>query len=133
MIEEGVLENPKVDAAMAMHIWSLIPSGRVSITPGVVMGGLDVFKIRVQGRGGHTGAPQDAVDPVLAAANIINAVQTAREKGLLSVGLLGGDGGKLAGMVERPLVIPHRSTQRIQEEHIFIIHILVEMVESDLI
>ena len=65
--------------------------------------------------------------------NIINAVQTAREKGLLSVGLLGGDGGKLAGMVERPLVIPHRSTQRIQEEHIFIIHILVEMVESDLI
>lgn len=46
MIEEGVLENPKVDAAIAIHIWSLIPSGRVSITPGVVMGGLDVFKLR---------------------------------------------------------------------------------------
>lgn len=65
--------------------------------------------------------------------NIIKAVQTAREKGVLTVGLLGGDGGKLAKMVERALIIPHKSTQRIQEEHIFIIHLLVEMVESDLI
>ncbi|MDA3916033.1 MAG: amidohydrolase [Deltaproteobacteria bacterium] len=75
MIEEGVLENPKVDAAAGIHIWSLIPSGRLSITPGVVMGGLDVFKMRIKGRGGHTGYPYEAIDPVITAASIIQSVQ----------------------------------------------------------
>ena len=65
--------------------------------------------------------------------NIIKAVTAAKEKGMLTVGLLGGNGGKLAKMVDRAIVIPHPSTQRIQEEHIFIIHTLVEFVESDLI
>jgi len=66
-------------------------------------------------------------------ANLVEAARTARQKGVLATGLLGGDGGKLKKMVDRPLVIPHTSTQRIQEEHIFIIHLLVELVESDLI
>ena len=64
--------------------------------------------------------------------NIINAVKVARDKGLITVGLLGGNGGKLASMVDRAIVIPHPSTQRIQEEHIFIIHTLVGLVESGL-
>ncbi|NOY88710.1 MAG: SIS domain-containing protein [FCB group bacterium] len=64
--------------------------------------------------------------------NLIKAVQIAHEKGLLTVGLLGNEGGKLGKMIERKIVIPHSSTQRIQEEHIFIIHLLVELVESDL-
>ncbi|KAA3634125.1 MAG: SIS domain-containing protein [Calditrichaeota bacterium] len=64
--------------------------------------------------------------------NIINAVKIARDKGLITVGLLGGNGGKLASMVDRSIVIPHPSTQRIQEEHIFIIHTLVGLVESGL-
>lgn len=66
-------------------------------------------------------------------ANIIKAVQVAKDQGMITIGLLGGNGGKLAGMVDRAIVIPHPSTQRIQEEHIFIIHLLVGLVESDLI
>ncbi len=65
-------------------------------------------------------------------ANLINAVKIAREKKILTAGLFGGKGGQLAGMVDRSIVIPHSSTQRIQEEHTFLIHTLVEMVESDL-
>ncbi len=80
MIDQGVLENPKVDAAMAIHIWSLIPSGRVSITPGVVMGGLDVFNMKIKGRGGHTGYPHEAIDPVITAADIIQNVQTIQTR-----------------------------------------------------
>lgn len=80
MVGEGVLKSPKVDAVMGLHIWSLIPSGRVSITPGVVMGGMDVFKMRVIGKGGHTGYPHEAVDPVIAAANIIQTVQTIQTR-----------------------------------------------------
>lgn len=65
-------------------------------------------------------------------ANLIKAVHAARDGKILTVGLLGGKGGKLAGLVDRALVIPHLSTQRIQEEHIFIIHLLVEFMEGDL-
>ncbi|RKX26021.1 MAG: phosphoheptose isomerase [Candidatus Zixiibacteriota bacterium] len=64
--------------------------------------------------------------------NLIRAVKTATQQNLISVALLGGDGGKLAKILERPLIIPHPSTQRIQEEHLFLIHQLVEMVERDL-
>lgn len=64
--------------------------------------------------------------------NLIKAVAVARERGMLSGALLGGRGGKLAKLIERPLIIPHTSTQRIQEEHIFIIHLLVELIEGDL-
>jgi D-sedoheptulose 7-phosphate isomerase len=62
--------------------------------------------------------------------NLINAARTAKEKGLLTFGLLGNKGGQLASVVDRALVIPHPSTQRIQEEHAFVIHTLVELVES---
>ncbi|MFH1372803.1 MAG: SIS domain-containing protein [bacterium] len=65
--------------------------------------------------------------------NLIKAVHVARERGLLTAGLLGGKGGKLVSKVDRALIVPHLSTQRIQEEHIFVIHLLVELVESDLL
>jgi amidohydrolase len=80
MIEEGIMENPKVDAAMGIHIWSQIPSGQVGITSGTVMGGLDVFKLRITGKGGHTGYPHKAVDPVIAAAAVIQAVQAIQTR-----------------------------------------------------
>ena len=64
--------------------------------------------------------------------NLIKAVHIARERGIITAGLLGNDGGKLGSLIDRTLIIPHPSTQRIQEEHIFLIHLLVELVESDL-
>ena len=75
MIEEGVLDDPRVDAVVGVHVWTPVESGNVAITHGTVMGGLDVFKIRIQGKGGHTGFPEDAVDPVIAAANVIQTTQ----------------------------------------------------------
>jgi amidohydrolase len=75
MINEGVLENPKVDAVMGQHIWTFMESGKIAVTSGPVMSGLDVFKIKIIGKGGHTGAPEESIDPVLAAANVIQSVQ----------------------------------------------------------
>ncbi len=75
MVREGVLENPKVDAAMGIHIWTPVPSGKIGVNVGAVMGGLDVFKLVLNGRGGHTGQPHEAIDPVLAAASVIQNVQ----------------------------------------------------------
>jgi amidohydrolase len=80
MIEEGIMENPKVDAAMGIHIWSQLPSGQVGISAGTVMGGLDVFRLTITGKGGHTGYPHKAVDPVIAAAGVIQGVQAVQTR-----------------------------------------------------
>jgi len=63
--------------------------------------------------------------------NVINAVKAAKEIGIKSVGFLGGDGGKLAGLVDYPLLVPSNDTQRIQEGHITIGHIVIELAERD--
>jgi amidohydrolase len=75
MIEEGVMEEPKVDAAMGIHVWAPLPTGKVGITAGPVMAGMEHFDLTIEGRGGHTATPQSAVDPILAAAAVIQGVQ----------------------------------------------------------
>lgn len=75
MVEAGALENPKVDAAMGIHLWTPLLSGTIGATTGGVMGSLDVFRIVIKGKGGHTGFPESARDPVLAAADLIQTAQ----------------------------------------------------------
>lgn len=62
--------------------------------------------------------------------NVINAVAAASSLGIATVGLLGGDGGRLAGMVDFPLVVPSEDVQRIQESHITIGHIMITRLEQ---
>ncbi|HYA18198.1 MAG TPA: SIS domain-containing protein [Bryobacteraceae bacterium] len=64
--------------------------------------------------------------------NVIRAVQCARERSMLTIGLLGGTGGQLAGMVDVAIVVPSPSTQHIQEAHIAVGHILCEILEETL-
>ncbi|MDH3570468.1 MAG: amidohydrolase, partial [Gemmatimonadota bacterium] len=53
MIRDGALENPAVDAAIGIHLWSDLPTGTVAITPGPVFASVDNFTIEITGRGGH--------------------------------------------------------------------------------
>ncbi|MFA7228260.1 MAG: D-sedoheptulose 7-phosphate isomerase [Melioribacteraceae bacterium] len=64
--------------------------------------------------------------------NIIKAVEKAHEKKMFVVGFLGGSGGKLKDIVDLPIVIPSSNTQRIQEGHITVAHIICELVETEL-
>jgi len=66
-------------------------------------------------------------------ANILSAVQTALEAGIYTVGLTGGNGGKMLAVVDFPLVVESSSTPRIQEVHILVGHIICELVEHFLI
>jgi len=75
MVEEGALENPKVDAAMGIHIWTPLLSGQIGATVGGVMASMDVFHIVIKGKGGHTGYPDSAIDPIICAANLIETAQ----------------------------------------------------------
>lgn len=65
-------------------------------------------------------------------ANVIRAFETAKAMGITTVGLLGRDGGKLAGMADLAIVIPATTSDRIQEMHIKIIHTVIETVERAL-
>jgi D-sedoheptulose 7-phosphate isomerase len=65
-------------------------------------------------------------------ANVVAAARAARERGAVVVGLLGRDGGELAALSDEPLVVPAHATERIQEGHITLIHLLCELVEREL-
>lgn len=62
--------------------------------------------------------------------NICNAMKIANDKKIITAGLLGKDGGKLAGLVDYPIIVPSDVTARIQESHITLIHIICEIVEE---
>lgn len=76
MIADGVLENPRPDVALALHLWNHLPLGQVRVTPGPCMASSSIFTLTVKGKGGHGAAPHKAVDPVLAAAHIVAALQS---------------------------------------------------------
>ena len=62
--------------------------------------------------------------------NVIKAVAAAKTQGCCTIGLLGKDGGELAKICDIALIVPGKETERIQEGHITLIHILVELLES---
>ena len=61
--------------------------------------------------------------------NIIRAAETAKFKGLKTIGFLGSDGGKLKDLVEIPLIVPSQDTDRVQEIHILIGHIICNLID----
>lgn len=79
---------------------------------------------------GRTGDVAIAISTSGNSPNVILAVEEAHRRGLRTVGLLGKGGGKLAGLVELPLVVPSSDTQRIQECHIAIGHAIAELVDE---
>jgi len=75
MIAAGILDNPKVDLALALHVWNEKPVGWIGIANGPAMAGAEIINIKILGKGGHGAAPHLAVDPVLASAQLITALQ----------------------------------------------------------
>lgn len=80
MIREGVMESPETDACMGLHVWNQLPLGVLGVSEGPIMAGMHHFELTVHGKGGHTANPQDAVDPIIAAASIIQMIQTIQTR-----------------------------------------------------
>lgn len=106
MMDSGVLESPRVDAALMIHAMTAVPfpAGTViTAAPGVSAPAADYFSIRIQGKGCHGSTPEVGADPITAAAHIITALQSihARELSLaeeaaLTIGSIhGGDAGNV--------------------------------------
>lgn len=83
MLEDGILEDPHVDAAFSMHIWSNAPytAGTFFSRKGALMSSCDTITVTVTGKGTHGSMPQDGVDPINAGVHIYQAFENllARE------------------------------------------------------
>ncbi len=75
MVEAGVLDNPKVDVVFGQHISAQGRSGAITYRPGAFLASIDVFNIKLTGKGGHGSSPWAASSPLLAAADTASALQ----------------------------------------------------------
>lgn len=76
MVEEGLFDRFPVEMVFGLHNWPGLPAGSIGVTEGPVMAGADRFSITVSGRGGHAAMPHQAIDPVVAGAALVQALQT---------------------------------------------------------
>ncbi len=107
VIREGVLEQPKVDAAMALHVNSGTPSQMVLCGLGHFMAGCTLFKIEVQGTGCHGAMPETGIDPINIASHIYLSLQeiiarevAAQDPCVLTIGKFSGG--------QKPNIIPEK-------------------------
>ncbi|QSQ07899.1 N-acyl-L-amino acid amidohydrolase [Koleobacter methoxysyntrophicus] len=97
MIKEGVLENPKVDAIVSLHVWPKLETGYAGIKAGPMTASSDRIFITIKGKSSHGSAPEEGIDAVVIAANVISALQTIvsrnigpLESSVISIGKLNG-------------------------------------------
>lgn len=105
-------------------------------TSNITAGGNDigfenVFARNVEGLG-NEGDVLFAISTSGNSPNIIKAVEKAHQKKMFVIGFLGGNGGKLKPLVDLPIIMPSSNTQRIQEGHITVAHVICELVEMEL-
>ncbi|HEY2595860.1 MAG TPA: amidohydrolase, partial [Chloroflexota bacterium] len=75
MLRDGAL-NPKPDACFGLHLWNEVDLGRIDVRPGPIYASADAFTIELTASGGHAAMPHQVADPVVAAAELIVALQT---------------------------------------------------------
>ncbi|SDK60710.1 amidohydrolase [Natronincola ferrireducens] len=80
MIKAGILESPKVDAAMGVHVQPLLPLNHLNFAKGAFLSSTDILEITVQGQSCHASQPHLGIDPINVAAHIILALQSLQVK-----------------------------------------------------
>lgn len=76
MIADGALRDPVPDVALGLHIWNEVPFGSVAIVDGPMMAAAGDLSIQIRGRGGHGALPHETSDSIVAASQIVTALQT---------------------------------------------------------
>lgn len=76
MVAEGVLENPRPDCSLSVHVWNEKPIGWIGATSGPAMAASETFYVKITGKGGHGAAPHLSIDPLLASAQAVTALQS---------------------------------------------------------
>ncbi|UYN99458.1 MAG: amidohydrolase [Devosia sp.] len=82
MIEDGLFERVGIDEVYGMHNWPGMPVGAFGIRAGGIMAATDRFYIDIEGQGGHAARPQQTIDPIIVAAQMVTALQTIVSRNL---------------------------------------------------
>ena len=85
MVKEGLFERFPANEIYALHNWPGLPPGKIAVGTGPMMAATDEIQITVRGRGGHAAMPHLVVDPVVACAHIITALQTVASRNVSPV------------------------------------------------
>jgi len=75
MVQEGVLDNPRVNCILGIHTFPYHRAGKVVLKKGELMAAADSFKLTIRGKGGHGAAPHQSVDAVVVASQVVQALQ----------------------------------------------------------
>lgn len=82
MVKEGVLDNPKPQVIFGLHTLAQMPVGEIGYTEGPALAAVDTFEVKIIGRQSHGAAPHLSIDPIVTAAQFIEALQTIRSRTL---------------------------------------------------
>ncbi len=136
MIKDGVLENPKPQAILALHVHTAMETGHVSFRSGQVMASADELYFTIRGKGGHAASPHLTVDPVLISSHLIIALQQLMSRNnspfnpsVLSITAI--NGGNTTNVI--PDEVKLKGTFRaMDEEWRFRAHDLIRKLSTDL-
>ncbi|WP_223635267.1 M20 family metallopeptidase [Planococcus sp. 4-30] len=110
LIDQGILENPKIESVTALHVWPYLPHETVGIKKGSMTASCDDFKITVMGKGGHSARPHQAVDAITVSSQILHSLQLVAAKKIdpvhpkvIHVGKI--NGGEASNIIASSLVM----------------------------
>ncbi len=119
MVKSGVLKNPRVDMIFGLHVWPTINAGQIGIKDGSLCAGVLDFDVEILGKGGHGAYPQDTIDPIVCAAQVVSSLQTIVsrninpfEPAVVTIGKI--DGGTTRNVI--PPICRLSGTARAQSE-----------------
>jgi amidohydrolase len=135
MIEDGVLENPRVDCVCGLHVEETLECGTIMIKDGVVNAASNPFTIKIKGSGGHGAYPHTTVDPVVIASHVVLALQTivSREintsnPAVVTVGSI--HGGTAQNIIPEEVIISGIIRTMSKDDRTFAKERLTEIVEG---
>lgn len=135
MIEEGVLENPYVDGIFGLHVDNSLQCGEIGIKYGQMKAASDMIKIIIYGKNSHGAYPQDGIDAISIASQVITALQTIvsrtidpRSSAVVTIGTIKGGYGRniLADKVEMEGIVRALN----EESRILVLNKIKDIVEG---
>ncbi len=110
MIEQGVMENPTVDAVFGLHVDTVLPTGQIGVRYGQMNASTDTVKLTIKGKSAHGAYPSGGVDSIVVAAHVIQALQTIvsrnvdpRDSAVVTLGVI--EGGTQSNIIAREVTI----------------------------
>ena len=135
MIETGIFDKYRPDAIFAQHVWPSLELGKFGVMSGPIMGNSDRILIKIQGKGGHAAVPNEAVDPIVIASQVISNIQTIVSRNVdpfdptvITIGTI--EGGVAANIIADSVNLRGSMRSLSEESRTTMVSRLTEVVEN---